>query len=97
MIDMRGKLTEEIEEKAVAFLGRKISQKELRLYPYIDFCLKNCGAWDYGKMNEDEFKILNKLYAEKHIIYSPEKIVITRKFYNYMQDVLAISYVWEFL
>ena len=33
-------------------------------------------------MDEEEIKILNKLYDEKHIVYSPEKIIVTRKFYN---------------
>lgn len=33
-------------------------------------------------MDEEEIKILNKLYDEKHIVYSPEKIIVTRKFYK---------------
>ena len=36
-------------------------------------------------MDEEEIKILNKLYDEKHIVYSPEKIIVTRKFYNYSE------------
>lgn len=35
-------------------------------------------------------------YDEGHIIYSPEKIIVTRTFYNFMQDVLAVSYVDKF-
>ena len=34
---MRGILTTEIQNKANSFLKREISQKELRLYPYILF------------------------------------------------------------
>ena len=95
---MRGMLTNKIQEKAVAFLGREITQKELRLYPYIDYSIKNdCYGWSYDKMDEKEIVILNKLYDEKHIIYSPERIIITREFYNYIQDVLAIGYVDEFI
>lgn len=45
----------------------------------------------------EEIKILNKLYDEKHIVYSPEKIIVTRKFYNYIQDILATGYVEEFI
>lgn len=48
-------------------------------------------------MDEEEIKILNKLYDEKHIVYSPEKIIVTRKFYNYIQDILATGYVEEFI
>ena len=47
-------------------------------------------------MDEEEIKILNKLYDEKHIVYSP-KIIVTRKFYNYIQDILATGYVEEFI
>lgn len=90
---MRGMLTDKIQEKAVSFLNREITQKELRLYPYIDYSIKN-GCYD--KMDEEEIKILNKLYDEKHIVYSPEKIIVTRKFYNYIQDILATGYVEEF-
>lgn len=38
---MRGILTEEIKQKALKFLKREIGQKELRLYPYIDYSIKN--------------------------------------------------------
>ena len=69
---MRGMLTDKIQEKAVLFLNREITQKELRLYPYIDYSIKNgCYGWSYDKMDEEEIKILNKLYDEKHIVYYP--------------------------
>lgn len=94
---MRGILTTEIQNKANSFLKREISQKELRLYPYIDYSIKNgCQGWSYSKIDE-EIKILNRLYDERHIIYSPEKIIVTRNFYDFIQDILAISYVEEFL
>lgn len=48
-------------------------------------------------MDEEEIKILNKLYDEKHIVYSLEKKIVTRKFYNYIQDILATGYVEEFI
>ena len=95
---MRCVLTDKIQTKAKIFLQREISQKELRLYPYIDYTIKNaCQGWSYSKMDEEEIKILNKLYDEGHISYSPEKIIVTRKFYDFMQDVLATSYIDEFL
>ena len=95
---MRGMLTDNIQEKAVTFLNRTISQKEFRLYPYIDYSIKNgCQGWSFSKMDEEEIKILNRLYSEGHIIYSPEKVIVTRSFYNFMQDVLATGYVEEFI
>ena len=95
---MRGILTSKIQNKAISFLQREISQKELRLYPYIDYSIKNgCQGWSYSKLDEEEIKILNQLYAEGLIIYSPEKVIVSRIFYNFMQDILAESYVEEFL
>lgn len=95
---MRGYITEQIQEKSKKFLGRQLSQKELRLYPYIDYCIKNaCQGWDYEKINSDELDILDQLYKENHIIYSSEKIIVSRDFYNFIQDVLADSYVIEFI
>ena len=95
---MRGMLTNEIQEKAKAFLGREISVKELRLYPYIDFSIKNeSQGWSYAKLSREEIPILNCLSEEGHLLYSPEKVIVSRKFYSYMQEVLAMSYVESFL
>lgn len=67
------------------------------MYPYIDYSIKNmCQGWSYEKMDLEEVSILNKLYDESHLIYSPEKIIVSRAFYDYMQDILAESYVEEF-
>lgn len=45
-------------------------------------------------MDEEEIKILNKLYDEKHIVYSPEKIIVTRKFYNYdFRNIAFLVYI----
>lgn len=92
---MRGMLTDNVQEKAVTFLNRTISQKELRLYPYIDYSIKNgCQGWSYSKMDEEEIKILNRLYNEGHIIYcfepSPdgiEKTIYNSNSFNYVHLV----------
>lgn len=97
VLNRRGMLTEAVQHMAKKFLRREISVEELRLYPYIDYCIKNGQGWSYEKINPEEVKILNKLDREEHIIYSPEKIMVSKPFYDYMQDVLAISYVQDFL
>lgn len=95
---MRGILTNEIQGKATTFLGRDISQAELRLYPYIDYSIKNgCQGWEFAKLHLEELKILDKLQEEGHLVYTSSKVIVSRKFYDYMQEVLANSYVDEFL
>ena len=94
----RGMLSEKLQQKSQAFLKRCITIPELRLYPYIDYCIKNaCQGWDYANLNEKEMIILAMLMKEHHIAYSPEKIIISREFYNFIQDIMAISYVEQFL
>lgn len=34
-------------------------------------------------MDLEEIEILNKLYDENHLIYSPEKVIVSRKFYDF--------------
>lgn len=91
--NQRGMLTDKVQEIANKFLGEKITLKELRLYPYIDYCLKNGGVVERAKLDNKEFEILAKKQAEGHLKKSGKYITVTRNFYNYMQDVLAESYV----
>lgn len=91
---MRGILTDEIQAKAKEFLGEEIDQEELRLYPYIDYCIKNGGRLDPSKLSIDEFCILNQLIFDGYIkISNEDKIEISYDFYKYMQEILWLSYV----
>lgn len=93
----RGMLTEEAKKYALDFLKREISVKELRLYPYIDYCLKNSTSWSLNKINKEEIDILNILEKEGHIAYSSERVFCTIKFYDYIQKMMALTYVESFL
>ena len=55
---MRGMLTDKIQEKAVLFLNREITQKELRLYPYID----DVGVKTINKFNPIPYSTLKNSY-----------------------------------
>lgn len=89
----RGKLTEEVQIKANTFLHRDITLMDLRLYPYIDFCVKNFHKIDKNKINSDERKILTQLVEEGHITWGDGLIDVSRPFYDYLQDVLYVAYV----
>lgn len=90
---MRGALTEEIQENARRFLGREINQVELRLYPYIDYCIKNGGRFDPNKINEEERIIIRKLKDAKLLDTENWNFYISKEFYNYIQTILWLSYV----
>ena len=98
---MRGKLSKGIQEKSLKVLNREITERERRLYAYVDFYLKNGGIIEFRKINAEEEDILFALQKEKHIKLEESginfKCVCTREYYDYIQDILADSYVEEWL
>lgn len=91
----RGMLTNKAKEIAKEFLGREIEVKELRLYPYIDYCLKN--QFQLNRVSKEEIVILDTLSEGGHLVYGVSYIRCTREFYDYIQDMLAETYVPDFL
>ena len=90
----RGMLTSELKDSAEFSLGRPFTQDELRLYPYLSYCFLNKGKIDYDKLNRDERLILYELVEQGYIIATEgDKIYPTRAFYDFMNDMLAESYV----
>lgn len=94
----RGMLCESVINKSKEFLGREISQKELRLYPYLDYIWKNGGIIDYSKISYDEEDMISEMvengYAEiKKEAREKYGLYPTREFYDYVQDILADTYV----
>lgn len=93
----RGMLTDEIQKISKDFLGREITIRELRLYPFLDYCLKNDWEWNLSKLNKEEKDILEELQDAKHLIFSISIFRCTKEFYDYIQLILAESYVPEFV
>lgn len=94
MIAQRGMLTKELKEKAEIYLGREFTQKELRLYPYIVYCVTNGGYIDRSKTDEEEQEMLITLEKEGRLKREyPARFFPTREFWNFMNDCLADSYV----
>ncbi len=89
---MRGMLTEEIQNEAKKFLNREIDTTELRLYPYISYCLQNGGYYDRSKISSKERQIITKLKSEGHLEMDG-CFYVTKEFYDYMNKVLWLSYV----
>ena len=91
----RGALNEDAQKLSNEFFGRELSLIELRLFPYIDYCLKNCGRYDPLKMNKQEIRILHKykkMYPQ-HFDFGMREIWISKEFYNFIQEVLWVTYV----
>lgn len=90
---MRGALTEEIQELAKKFLGREITVKELRLYPYLDYVMKNEQKLNPMMMAEGDRAILRLLKDANHIEGGASGLSMTKEFYDYINQVLWLGYV----
>lgn len=90
---MRGQLTEDIQKLARDFLGREISVRELRLYPYLDVVMKNSQRLDPTRINQEERGILRVLKEEKHIEGGASGLAMTKEFYDYINQILWLGYI----
>jgi len=90
---MRGQLTDEIQGLAKDFLGREIDTTELRLYPYLDYQMKNEQKLDPRHCNSDDRKVLATLRREEHIEGGASGLSMTKEFYDYINQVLWLGYV----
>ncbi len=90
---MRGILTEDIQKIAKAFLGREITTTELRLYPYLDYQMKNEQRVDPRRLNQEDRNILRILREERHIDGGASGLKMTKEFFDYINQVLWLGYV----
>lgn len=90
---MRGVLSEEIQGIATAFLRREITVAELRLYPYLDYVMKNGQRIDPSRVNKEDRGTLSVLRAEGHIEGGASGLSMSREFYDYINKVLWFGYV----
>lgn len=89
----RGRISDDVQKLAKEFLGREITDRELRLYPYIDYILKNWQKWSEPNINLEEHQIIVKLIMEGHVKVKEEKIYVSKDFYDFISQVLWLSYV----
>ena len=89
----RGMITDEIKQKSIELLGYEVSQQELRLIPYVMYCLVNDDNIDMRKVNNAEREILMK-WKEKGFIDSPSSdLAMSKEFYDAANQFIFIGYV----
>ncbi len=89
----RGALTDEIQQLANEFLGRPIATVELRLYPYLDYLMKNEQKINPQHINGVDRDTLQILREEGHIEGGASGLSMTKEFYDYINQVLWYGYV----
>ena len=90
----RGFLTENFKNEAKEYLGREITQKELRLYPYLCFCAVDHERISRAKTTDEEQEIITILENEGHLVREyPSYMHPTKEFYMFMQKAIVECYV----
>lgn len=88
----RGELTPYVKAQMEKFLGRETSVAELRLIPYFQYCSVNAGHIDIRKVNDDDRRVLAMWRKEGHIEGGASQIRMTRRFWDFMSDVMFHAY-----
>ena len=89
----RGMLTTDINKTAQLMIGRGITQRELRLVPYIQYVMCNDRKLKIEHINQEERKILQKWREEGHIKGGACGLAVTKQFWDFMCEVLFLGYV----
>lgn len=89
----RGRMDAEKAMKYKEFLGHPLTQAEMRLIPYVQYCAVNQGSIDRRHINAEE-KIILKQWTEANMCMCyPFNVCVapTREFWDFMCNVL-----WDF-
>jgi len=90
----RGKLTPHIAYIANKTLNLKsFGTTHLRLLPYIHYCVINHQNLDNTKLSDEEQDIITQWKAHRHIVQIGNRITVSRKFYNAMNDLIWLGYI----
>ena len=89
----RGVLTPRIKQKSKDLLGYEINQTELRLMPYLVFCLTNSKNIDPSKIKNDEKEILSFWRKKKLIEGGASDLAVDKKFWDAMNEIIFLGYV----
>lgn len=89
----RGMLTTPVTNAALTWLGREITQDELRMMPYIQYCVMNDQNIDPNKIKANEREILSTWRALGYITGGASDLQITRHFWDSINAILWHGYV----
>ena len=89
----RGVLTEKIKEISKRMIGREITQKELRLMPYVQYVMMNGQKIEPIKISPEEREILSNWRKEGFIEGGAGGLAISKSFWDLMSEVLFEGYV----
>lgn len=88
-----GQLNYRVQILAREFLGREMSVTELRLIPYVQYVMVNEQVIDIRKCNRADRNVLQLWREAGHIEGGASGLAITKEFWDFMSEVLWLTYV----
>lgn len=89
----RGQLTERIKLKSFELMGYEITHTELRLMPYIQYCMVNDKHLDPNKVNGKERIFLASWRKRGFIEGGASGLAITKEFWDAITELIWLGYV----
>jgi len=90
---LRGNLTKRIKVKSKELLGYEITQRELRLMPYVQYVMVNDQKIDIRHCHQDDREVLEKWRKAGHIEGGASGLQITEEFWNIICEIIRLGYV----
>jgi hypothetical protein len=89
----RGTLDDNGIQTGLSLLGRLVTTRELRLLPYIQYCVLNDRRIDSRKINKDEVEIINDWTGAGWIMNPYNDLTVTYEFWKAMCELIWSGYV----
>ncbi|MDU5780722.1 MAG: hypothetical protein E6Z83_07920 [Pantoea sp.] len=89
----RGQLTIQIKSLASELLGKEISQVELRLMPYAQYCLMNGKSIDPQRVNLAEREVISDWRKRGFIEGGASGLGVTKEFWDAINQILWLGYI----
>lgn len=90
----RGRYDADRAAKHKEFLGRDLTLEDIRLIPYIQYCVVNHNQLDRSEMDANERKLVND-WVERGWLEKFPHVIPSREFWQFMCDVLFDFYADE--
>jgi hypothetical protein len=94
----RGELTGEAIALGNKLLGFDMTKDELRMLPFIQYCVMNSGAMDVSRINGEDRAILSNFlklgFLTQHLRSTGDVIDVrvTKDFWDKMNEILWLTY-----
>lgn len=92
---LRGALTGRISLKAMELLGREITRKELRLFPYLIHVSMNMQRIDFQKVDDEEVGIIEALDDQGLCLFlnGSGSLRLTHEGWTKLTELVFLGYV----